>query len=279
MPEEGWTGGLERGDEIQNLEKLAALYERGVIDDEELAVLKKRTLGGKTSEREVLHTGLHLLDTRLGGGILSGSVVGLVADPLAMPEVFLYQFCEARETHYFNMERRPRFVMEDMSEAGFDAGRVNFVDVYSNYFLDPHGEFRSGDEYEDRNIVEFIVDRLRKLSMEKEGVNVVFDDFSFFEELKVSWGQVHMMLNNIYEATKRMNGHTYILDHGRSEKVTDLLKSECDTVMSAEVVQDEDAMKKVLYVPKIRGGTPPESGIKYTVDSDHGIRVETGRLV
>lgn len=263
---------------LENLERLADLYEKGIIDEEEFEKLKSRTRGS-TVDRRKLSTGLDLLDARLGGGILSGSVVTVNAEPLAMPEVFLYHFTESRKTVYFTTERKAEYVEEEM--AGFDIAPVDleFIDIYSHHYLDEYGELRTGDEYEDRKTVEFILDTLKKLRMENEGINIVFDNFSLFEELEVPPSEVHMMVNYIYEVSKEINGLTFLLNYDTAGGFSGLLESVSDVVMRAETTESEESIGKQLYVPKLRGGSPPERYLKYSIEEGRGIKVETGRLV
>lgn len=263
---------------LEDLERLADLREKGIINEEEFAKLKKRTLGG-TAERRKLPTGLDLLDARLEGGVLSGSVVTINADPLAMPEVFLYKFTEARRTIYVTTERKAEYVQEEMNTMGIRPFDIKFVDIYSHHYLDEYGELRTGGEYEDRRTLDYVLETLKKIRMEEKEANIIFDNFSFFGELEISMSQVHMILNYLYEMTKDLNGLTFLLNHTQTDYFSGLLESGSDVVMRAETVEGDDAIGKRLFIPKLRGGTPPERYIKYSIEEETGIKVETGRLV
>jgi len=263
---------------VEELERLADLWEEGALTDEEFKRLKQKSVE-TVSERKTLATGPHILDNRLGGGLLSGSVVALSADPLAMPEVFLYKFSETRKTIYFSTERRADFVRQDVQASPFNPQELEFVDIYSHHYLDDHGEFKMGSGYEDRQTLEFVMDRLKRIRADEEEVNIIFDCFSFFEELDISRKQVHTLLNYVYEVSRDVNGLTYLLNTSSTTWFNEMLESDCDAVMKAEIVDREDDIAKRLYVPKIRGGSPPERSIKYEVEADSGIRVDTSRLV
>lgn len=264
--------------EEKELERLTDLHDKRILTDAEFQRLKERATG-EPSERKRLATGLHLLDTRLGGGIMSGSTVAFTADPLAMPEVFLYQFSEARRTVYFTTDRKAEYIREDLASSSFEPGEVDFVDIYSQHFLDSHGKLRTGGSYEDRRTVEFVMERVKRVRGDEKEVNIIFDTFSFFEELEMSKRQIHLLLNYVYEMTKSVNGLTYLLSTSSTEWFNQLLESSCDVVMKGEVVDRQNSLGKRLYIPKLRGGTPPESGIKYAVDAETGIQVDTSRLV
>lgn len=259
------------------LKRLQDLYDNGVLTDEEYQRLRERA--EEVPEREVLSTGMHLLDTRLNGGILSGSLVALIADPLAMPGMFLYHFCESRRTVYFTTDRKAEYVRQDIASSNFEPKELQFVDVYSHHYHDDRGDLRTGGDYEDRRTLDFVMDRLKRMRVEEEGINIVFDSFSFFENLELQTRQVHLLLNYIYETSKDVNGLTYLLSNSSTEDFNNAMESTCDVVMRAEVDEAEKAMKKVLYIPKLRGGTPPDTAVKYAVESDTGIKVDTSRLV
>ncbi len=86
-----------------------------------------------------LSTGIPLLDQILDGGILPGSVVLLMANPLSMAEVFLYQFATTRKCIYVSTVRRPEFVEQNMKDLAFKTDAVKFVDAYSMFNMREDG--------------------------------------------------------------------------------------------------------------------------------------------
>ncbi|MEM3164562.1 MAG: ATPase domain-containing protein [Halobacteria archaeon] len=86
-----------------------------------------------------LSTGIPLLDQILDGGIPPGSVVLLMANPLSMAEVFLYQFATTRKCTYISTIRKPEFVQSNMKDLNFKADGVTFVDAYSMFNMREEG--------------------------------------------------------------------------------------------------------------------------------------------
>lgn len=77
--------------------------------------------------------GIGPLDQIIGGGILPGSVVCILTNPMSMVEVMLYQLASAGKTTYFATERSPKQVLRNMSQLGFDCGEIKFVDIYGRF--------------------------------------------------------------------------------------------------------------------------------------------------
>jgi hypothetical protein len=67
---------------------------------------------------------------------------------------------------------------------GYDISEITFIDAYSEYYITAQGELvdNVGNEYEDNQIVEFMICNLQNIGAEEESsdVNILFDTFSFF---------------------------------------------------------------------------------------------------
>jgi len=59
-------------------------------------------------------TGITILDIRLDGGLPEGSLVCVYANPISMPEVFLYQFASVKKTYYFNTSRPAQYIQRNI---------------------------------------------------------------------------------------------------------------------------------------------------------------------
>jgi KaiC/GvpD/RAD55 family RecA-like ATPase len=156
-------------------------------------------------EQLIRSTSIAILDRTMGGGLPSGSVVYIYADPKSMAEVFLYQFTQARKSYYFSNDRRPAYVMRDIKNYGFTTGNVTFVDIYSAYYLTAQGEMvdNVGNEFVDAKIVEFTEATLKKiLAQDESDINIIFDSFSFYLNLNVNPGVIKRLINTFYMASK-----------------------------------------------------------------------------
>ncbi|HIH44374.1 MAG TPA: recombinase RecA [Candidatus Methanoperedenaceae archaeon] len=223
-------------------------------------------------------TGITMLDRNLGGGIPSGSVIYFLADPMSMAEVFLYQFTQARKTYYFTTERRPKFVEKDINNLNFKINNVVFIDIYSEYYMTPHGEMvdNVGNEYVDSKIVEFTEYHLHKIrNLAEHEVNVIIDSFSFYLSLNVNPGRIKRLLNIIYEMTKETEALTFLYSMKgayKNEILTEVLKVS-DVIFDIELGKSADKIVNRLSVPKIRGMTPNGEVIKFKVGE--GINIDT----
>lgn len=225
-------------------------------------------------------TGISLLDRNLGGGLPSGSVAYIHADSKSMAEVFLYQFTQARKTYYFTNERRPVYVMNDIQNFGFKTNDITFVDIYSEYYITPHGEMidNVGNEFVDAKIVEFTEYNLKKLLVEGQNdINIIFDTFSFYLNLNVNPGLIRRLLNIIYELTKNVNCLTFLYglkDTHEKNLENEILKS-CDVVFDVELDKNLDKISNRLSIPKIRGRVPVAEMIKFKVGD--GVQIDTSK--
>ncbi len=223
-------------------------------------------------------TGITILDRTLGGGLPSGSVTYIYADAKSMAEVFLYQFTQARKTYYFSNERRPQYVLHDIGNFGFKTSDIVFVDIYSEYYFTAHGEMvdNVGNEFVDAKIVEFTEYNLKKiLAEEEEDINIIFDTFSFYLNLKVNPGLIKRLINIIYETTKNLNCLSFLYglkDSHQKNLENEILKS-CDVIFDVELERTADKISNRLSIPKIRGRIPTIEMIRFKVGD--GVQIDT----
>ncbi|MCX9010346.1 MAG: RAD55 family ATPase [Candidatus Methanoperedens sp.] len=234
----------------------------------------------KVPERINRTTAIPILDRTLGGGLPSGAVVYIFADAKSMAEVFLYQFTQARKTYYFSNERHPKYVMRDIQNYGFKADNIVFVDIYSAYYITPHGEMvdNVGNEFVDAKVVEFTESNLGKIASEAEGtmdINIIFDSFSFYLNLNVNPGVIKRLMNVIYETTKNMNCLSFLYglkDTHEKNLENEILKS-CDAIFDIEIESNSDKISSRISIPKLRGKAPTSEMLKFRVGE--GIQIDT----
>lgn len=223
-------------------------------------------------------TGISILDTTLGGGLPSGSVVYVSADAKSMAEVFLYQFAQARKTYYFENERRPSYVRQDIKNLGFDTSSITFADIYGEYYMTPREEMVDtvGNEFADAKIVEFTEYNLKNIMAEaEEDINIIFDTFSFYLSLKINFGRIKRLVNLIYETTKNLNciSLLYGLKNTHEKSIENEILKSCDVIFDIALEKNSNRMANYLSIPKIRGMAPITNNIRFKIVN--GIEIDT----
>ncbi|WP_456467958.1 RAD55 family ATPase [Archaeoglobus sp.] len=222
-------------------------------------------------------TGIVLLDRRLDGGLPPGSFVCVYADPLAMPEAFLYQFATVMKSYYFTTNRSAKFVKMDIQKLGLDAEYVNFVDVYTQYYLNEYGQFVVEDKYRDKEIFDFVDDQLSKITEENGEYNIIVDSLSFFLNLSVEWGLKDWLLNKLYTISKE-NGtviYCYLVKNLHPAKVVNKVLDISDVVFDIESERVGERIVSKFAVPKLRGKRPVSEYFRFYVEE--GVQVDTSR--
>ncbi|SDG03835.1 RecA-superfamily ATPase, KaiC/GvpD/RAD55 family [Methanolobus vulcani] len=226
-------------------------------------------------------TGIFVLDRTLGGGLPAGSLTFFSADPRSMSEVFLYQFTQSRKTYYFTTNRRPRFVLNDVINLGFDPSNIIFVDIYSEYYCTSCGEISDNlnNEFIDSKILEFTEYNLRNIANDSSGedVNIIFDSFCFFTGLTANKGLIKQLINVIYETTKELNCLTYLYGSTctTNENLKAFIYSLCDVIFESMLDEGADKVVSKLAIPKIRGMIPNTEIIKFKIGD--GVQIDTSR--
>lgn len=254
-------------------------------DQEEVSLYDslKRTSSTVTYQEEptLLSTGISVLDRNLGGGLPAGSVSYFSADPRSMSEVFLYQFTQSRRTFYFTTGRRPKFVLNDIINLGFDPSNIIFVDVYSEYYFSACGEMSEnvGNECIDSKIIEFTEYNLRNIANDSTGeeINLIIDSFSFYMNLHVNPGLIRQLTNVIYEITKETQCLTHLYGHKGStpEKMGNEVFATVDVIFESSLETNSDKLVSKLAIPKIRGMVPSPELIKFKIGE--GVQIDTSR--
>jgi len=227
----------------------------------------------------VKSTGITILDRNLGGGLPSGSVVYLSGDPESMSEMFLHQVTQTRKTYYVVTGRKPQYVAQNIQTMGYDISEITFIDIYSEYYLTAQGELvdNVGNEYVDNQIIDFMIYNLQNIGAEEEfnGVNILFDTFSFFLNLNVNVGQIKKLMNVIYETTKEFDGLTYLygLKNTHDRAIENEIINACDVVFDIELLRSSDEIVSRLSIPKIRGMAPITDMLKFKISD--GIQIDT----
>ncbi|KUJ93228.1 MAG: hypothetical protein XD40_1566 [Archaeoglobus fulgidus] len=229
----------------------------------------------KTSD---VPTGIVLLDRRLDGGLPAGSFVCVYANPLAMPEAFLYQFATVMKTYYFTTSRPAKFVKQDMEKLRLDTSFVTFVDVYEQYYLNEYGQFIVEDRYRDKEIFDYVDDRLSRIAEEESGeYDVIIDSLSFFLNLNTDWGLKDWLINKLYTLAKEKGVVVYchLIKNLHPVDVVNKVLDISDVVFDIEVERVGERLVSKFAVPKLRGKRPVTEYFRFYVEE--GIQVDTSR--
>jgi KaiC/GvpD/RAD55 family RecA-like ATPase len=222
-------------------------------------------------------TGITLLDRNLDGGIPEGSLVCVYANPKSMAEVFLYQFATARKTYYYNTSRNFRYIIENMNSLNLETDKLEFVDVYSQYYLDESGRFILEDRYRDKEIFDYIDHSLNTIIGKDEDANLIFDHFSFFLNLEVSTSMKEWLMNRLYTISKE-TGHLvylYVIKDLQTPELAYKVLTLSDVIFDIELERLGERVTNKLAIPKIRGRTPVSDLIRFKVSE--GIQIDTSR--
>jgi KaiC/GvpD/RAD55 family RecA-like ATPase len=249
---------------------------KAVLKEQAKAAARVEINPDKIPDQLIRSTSINILDRTIGGGLPSGSVVFILADPKSMGEVFLYQFTQARKTYYFSNERRPAYVMRDIKNYGFKPDNVTFVDIYSAYYLTAQGEMvdNVGNEFVDAKIVEFTENTLKKILDQGESdINIIIDSFSFYLNLNVNPGIIKRLINTIYETSKHLNCLSFLYGLKDSDKLESEILKACDVIFDVELEKTGDKLINRLSIPKLRGRVPTMEMVKFRVAD--GIQIDT----
>jgi KaiC/GvpD/RAD55 family RecA-like ATPase len=225
--------------------------------------------------RNAMPTGIALLDKRLDGGIPAGSFVCLYADPIAMPEAFLYQFACVSKSYYFNTNRPAKFILRDMQSLRLETKNVNFVDVFNQYYLNEFGQFVVEDRYRDKEIFDFVADMLNQIGNEK--ASIIVDSISFFLNLEVEWGLKDWLLNKLYARSKETESPVYVYLTKNLHPISVVYKvlDLSDVVINVESERIGERIVSKFALPKIRGRRPINEYFRFLVDE--GVQIDTSR--
>jgi len=160
---------------------------------------------------ELKLTGIGEVDEKLGG-LPAGSLVCIYAHPISAPELILYEIACSKKTYYFNTSRPSQYIKRDMELLNLNTQNVEFIDVYTQYYLNEYGQFIIEDDFRKKNIFDFVDYALSKILENNEGkdYNLIFDSISFFLRLNVSYGLKEWLINKLYVVSKQTENLCFI---------------------------------------------------------------------
>ncbi len=222
-------------------------------------------------------TGIALLDKRLDGGLPAGSFVCLYADPIAMPEAFLYQFANAGKSFYITTNRPAKYIARDMEMLRFNPKSIVFVDVFTQYYLNEYGQFVIEDRYRDKEIFDFLADRFAELNGQVGEFVIVVDSLSFFLNLNVEWGLKEWLMNRLYSIAREKGNiaYVYLVKNIHPMSVVTRVLDLSDVVINVEAERVGERIVTKFALPKIRGKKPIPEFFRFVVDE--GVQIDTSR--
>ena len=222
-------------------------------------------------------TGIEILDKKLDGGLPEGSLVCIYANPISMPEAFLYHFASVTKTYYFITSRPAEYVRNNMENMGFSTDNVEFIDIFSQYYMNEYGQFVIIDSYRDKEIYDFVDVQLNKI-LEKGGTfNVIFDTISFFLKLEVPIGMKEWLVNKLYVHAKQTNNIycIYLMKGVHPTNVVNMVLDLADVIFDVVTEVKGDRVVSKLSIPKIRDKKPMLETFKYFISE--GVQIDTSR--
>jgi len=204
-----------------------------------------------------LSTGIEILDNPeyLDGGFPRGSVITLVANPIATAELFLYDLADVRHTNYFTTARSADSVEKTVEMIGRSSEGFEVIDLYS------------ADD-----VFDTAISALEDVGNEE---NIIFDTFSEVvrhdrgnELLDLTYRVSHETDSVTYLYMIKEDGETLTYDESRVPYASDV-------VMKMMTGIEGEKVENRLAVSKLRGQTPPPKTIKLNIGDE--IVVDTSR--
>ena len=206
---------------------------------------------------ETLPTGISVLDREFGGGLPSGSVVVLKADPASQSELILDRFTRVRGCRYLTTVRPVAAVEESLTLETDDSDATDETDVRG---VEGDGSFeelfeQTADPPERGTIV---VDSVDALETRERGTYA-----AFLNDLRRRAAEADALV--LLHALKSGDDATNRLV---TEQIADIVFDLRTTVTGTEIVNR-------LVVPKFRGGAALEEPLKLKLTDT--VSVDTSR--
>ena len=202
-----------------------------------------------------LHTGIDVLDRKLGGGIPEGSLVAICAEPASQAELFLYELTATRGTLYLSLDRTAQAVTTSIEQTPTETGDPTVRHISGEAPLDNAGKLVSALP-ENSNL---IVDPLDVLEAQEPPSRFR----SFMNDLQ----------NHIVNTGSL--GVLHCLEGRAIPPLRDSTEHFADVIFRLETEITSDEVENRLAIPKFRGGRAPNDIIK--LDLMEQVSIDTSR--
>ena len=215
---------------------------------------------------ETLPTGISVLDREFGGGLPSGSVVVLKADPASQSELIVDRFSRPRECRYLTTVRSAEAVEAGLTlDGGAESGETNGGE----------GESRAEDTVVEETDREAPVDDVLAAAADlSERATLVVDSVEPLEAVDRS--RYGSFLTDLRQHVIDAGGiavlHAFKGDNGRNRVVTEQVS---DVVFDLRTSVTGTEIVNRLIVPKFRGGAALEEPLKLKLTDT--VSVDTSR--
>jgi hypothetical protein len=202
-----------------------------------------------------LHTGIDVLDRKLGGGIPEGSMVALCAQPASQAELFLYELTATRGTLYLSLDRTAAAVTNSIEQTPTETGDPTVRHISGEAPLDNAGKL---------------------VSALPETSNLIIDPLDVLESQEPPSRFRSFMndLGNHIDNTGSL-GIVHCLDGREVPPLRDTTEHFADVVFQLDTVTTGDEVENRLAIPKFRGGRAPTDVIK--LDLVEQVSIDTSR--
>jgi archaellum biogenesis ATPase FlaH len=202
-----------------------------------------------------LHTGIDVLDRKLGGGIPAGSMVALTAQPASQAELFLYELTATRGTLYLSLDRTAQAVTQSIEQTPANTGDPTVRHISGEAPLDNAGKL---------------------VSALPETSNLIVDPLDVLESQEPP-SRFRSFMNDLQNHVDNTGslGILHCLDGRSVPPLRDSTEHFADVVFELETLTTGDEIENRLAIPKFRGGRAPSDIIK--LDLVEQVSIDTSR--
>jgi KaiC/GvpD/RAD55 family RecA-like ATPase len=202
-----------------------------------------------------LPTGIDILDRKLDGGIPSGSIIALTAEPASQAELLLYELTAARGTLYLSTGRSDQAVQDGLERTPVQTGSPTVRHI--------------GDDGEPLDQANQLIRAL------PENANLIIDTIDPLE--KRSQERYRNFLNELQTQMVNTGGLAFLhaLDGNRQPANRDVTEYMADVVFELRTTLNGEQLENRLLVPKFRGGRALTEAIK--IELAETVTVDTSR--
>jgi KaiC/GvpD/RAD55 family RecA-like ATPase len=218
-------------------------------------------LGGEGEDEDLfpnkLSTGIEILDNPeyLEGGFPKGSVVTLLANPIATAELFMFDLASVRKTNYFTTSRSEEAVNQNLDIMKRSPDNFEVVDLF-----------------EADDVFDTLMQGLENVGNEE---NIIIDTVSDL----VDHNRFDDMLDVVYRVSHETDSVTYLYMIKEDGETMTYEESRVpylsDVVMRMMTGIEGENVENRLAISKLRGQTPPPKTIKLNIGEE--IVVDTSR--